>query len=124
MEYKYAYETLANRDFVDMLRSGFDDAGNRLLYTRADLAKLGEKVDITEYVELVNGIFGREKIAYAHPEIEYITLEQQNTILSHIPERYRPIFQFMMEYGCRPGEARALQKDCIVDKHIIIRRAF
>ena len=69
MEYKYAYETLANREFVDMLRSGFDDAGNRLLYTRADLAKLGEKVDITEYVELVNGIFGREKIAYAHPEI-------------------------------------------------------
>ncbi|MFC1551607.1 tyrosine-type recombinase/integrase, partial [Candidatus Latescibacterota bacterium] len=64
------------------------------------------------------------ELSYTRPEIEYITLEKQNTILSHIPERHRPIFQFMMEYGCRPGEARALQKDCIVNGQIIIRRAF
>ncbi len=64
------------------------------------------------------------ELSYTRPEIEYITLEQQNTILSHIPERHRPIFQFIMEYGCRPGEARALQKDCIVNGQIIIRRAF
>ena len=39
------------------------------------------------------------ELSYTRPEIEYITLEKQNTILSHIPERHRPIFQFMMEYG-------------------------
>ena len=51
-------------------------------------------------------------------------MEQQEAVLSQIPEWYRPIFQFMMEYGCRPGEARALKKDCIVDGQVIFRRAF
>ena len=30
----------------------------------------------------------------------------------------------MMEYGVRPGKARALQKDCLADGNVIIRRAF
>ena len=30
----------------------------------------------------------------------------------------------MMEYGVRPGEARALQKDCLVDGIVTIRRSF
>jgi integrase len=30
----------------------------------------------------------------------------------------------MQEYGVRPGEARALMKDCLIDGHVIIRRAF
>jgi len=64
------------------------------------------------------------KLTYTVPEIEYLTLEQQEAILNNIPERHRPIFQFMMEYGVRPGEARALQKDCIVDGDVIIKRAF
>ncbi|MFC1552021.1 tyrosine-type recombinase/integrase [Candidatus Latescibacterota bacterium] len=64
------------------------------------------------------------ELSYTLPEIEFITLEQQNTILSFVPERHRPIFQFMMEYGCRPGEVRAMQGDCIKDGQIHIRRAF
>jgi integrase len=51
-------------------------------------------------------------------------LDQQESILEKIPKRDRPILQFMMEYGCRPGEARALQKDCIANGEIIIKRAF
>jgi integrase len=64
------------------------------------------------------------QLTYQLPEIEYLTLKQQEAILSAIPERHRPVFQFMMEYGVRPGEARALQKDCLVDGNVIIRRAF
>ena len=64
------------------------------------------------------------KLSYQKPEIEYLEMEQQEAVLSQIPEWYRPIFQFMMEYGCRPGEARALKKDCIVDGQVIFRRAF
>lgn len=64
------------------------------------------------------------KLSYTIPEIEYLTLEQQESILNKIPARHRPIYQFMMEYGVRPGEARALMKDCIVDGQVIIRRAF
>jgi len=64
------------------------------------------------------------KLSYKLPEIKYITLDQQEAILSAIHERHRPIYQFMMEYGVRPGEARALQKDCIENGHVIIQRAF
>ena len=64
------------------------------------------------------------ELSYTLPEIEYITFEQQTTILSFIPEKHRPIFQFMIEYGCRPGEARALQWDCIKEGYIVIHRAF
>lgn len=64
------------------------------------------------------------RLNYDLPEIEYLTIEQQNAILGAIPERDRPIFQFMMEFGVRPQEARALQKDCIKNGIIIIKRAF
>ena len=56
--------------------------------------------------------------------VEYLTLEQQDRILSAIPERHRPIFEFGMEYGLRPQEVRAIQKDCIVDGKVQIRRKF
>jgi integrase len=64
------------------------------------------------------------KLTYTLPEIEYLTLDQQESILEAIAQRHRPIFQFMMEYGVRPGEARALQKDCLENGYVIIRRAF
>lgn len=53
-----------------------------------------------------------------------LTLEQQERLISAIPERHRPIFQIGMEFGLRMGEATAVQKDCITDTHIIIKRAF
>ncbi len=55
-----------------------------------------------------------------------LELEVQLEILKRIPEEHRPIFQFMMIYGCRPGEARALMWDCInfSSKEILIKRTF
>lgn len=64
------------------------------------------------------------KLSYELPEIEYLELDQQEKVLAEIPSRDRPIFQFMQEYGVRPGEARALLKDCLINGEIIIRRAF
>ena len=64
------------------------------------------------------------KLSYTKPEIVFLGLEQQETVLGHIPERHRPIYQFMMEYGLRPQEARALQKDSITNGEVVIRRAF
>jgi len=58
------------------------------------------------------------------PEVEYLTLEQQGTVLEAIPEGHRPIFQIGMEYGLRIGEMRAIMWDCITGEEIIIRRAF
>jgi integrase len=64
------------------------------------------------------------KLSYTLPEIEYLTLDQQESILNAISQGHRLIFEFMMEYGVRPGEARALQKDCLKDGYVIIRRSF
>ena len=58
------------------------------------------------------------------PTVEYLTFEQQNKIIEFIPNIHKPIFYFMQEYGCRPGEARALMKDCITENEIVIKRAF
>jgi integrase len=41
-----------------------------------------------------------------------------------MPQRHRAIFAFGMEYGLRVGEARAIQKDCIKDGVVTIKRAF
>lgn len=56
--------------------------------------------------------------------VEYLDLEAQDKVLGAIPARHRPIFAIGMEYGLRTQEVRALQKDCIVDGEITIRRKF
>lgn len=63
-------------------------------------------------------------LGYDKPEIQYLSMEQQQKFIDAIPDRDRPIFQFMMEYGTRPQEARALQKDCVKDGYIRICRVF
>jgi integrase len=54
---------------------------------------------------------------------EYLTFDEQQRILDAIPERHRPIFILMMEYGLRPQEATALKWDCISESKIIFRRS-
>lgn len=56
-------------------------------------------------------------------EIKYLTYEQQQKVLSFLPVHDRGIFEFAMEYGLRIGEVCALQKDCITDNKITIKRA-
>ena len=58
------------------------------------------------------------------PEIEYLTLDQQEKILAYIPPQDAPVFRFAMEYGLRVGEVRALKRDAIKDDKIYIKRAF
>lgn len=67
--HKYMHEVLANREFVDLLRGGIDDAGRPLLVIRAELKGLDPKLDLTDYTEMTHGIFGKDKIAYVHPDI-------------------------------------------------------
>ena len=53
----------------------------------------------------------------------YLTFDQQQSVLGAIPERHRPIFIIMMEYGLRPQEATALKWDCVTDTHITFKRS-
>jgi len=63
-------------------------------------------------------------LSKAPPETTaYLTFEEQQAVLQTIPERHRPIFIVMMEYGIRPQEATALKWDCIVDGKIIFKRS-
>jgi integrase len=65
------------------------------------------------------------KLSYdPQEEIRFLTLEQQEKVLNVIPEKHQAIFRVAMEYGLRVGEVRALQKDCVTDDEIIIKRAF
>lgn len=53
----------------------------------------------------------------------YLTFEEQQNVLRAIPERHRPIFIVMMEYGIRPQEATALKWDCVTADKIIFKRS-
>ena len=65
------------------------------------------------------------KLSYDPPEeIQYLSLDQQEAVLKAIPERHQHIFRIAMEYGLRVGEVRAIKRDCVTDKEIIIKRAF
>jgi integrase len=55
--------------------------------------------------------------------VAYLTFEEQQTVLQAIPERHRPIFIVMMEYGVRPQEATALKWDCVTADKIIFKRS-
>ena len=65
------------------------------------------------------------KLSISLPDdIEYLNIKQQDMVLSEIPEKDRPIFQFMMDNGTRIGEARALMKDRIKSDYIVIDMVF
>ena len=53
----------------------------------------------------------------------WLTYDQQQSVLRAIPERHRPIFIVMMEYGIRPQEATALKWDCVTETEITFRRS-
>lgn len=67
-----------------------------------------------------------KKIEVPDPHWNWVDIEEQELIYSHIPEAHKPIFAFMMMHGCRPGEARALWREDInfKEKTTIIRRSF
>lgn len=52
-------------------------------------------------------------VSVPHKEQSWLRREQQDRIISHIPERDKPVFLFMQAYGCRPSEACALMWDCV-----------
>ena len=66
----------------------------------------------------------RGKNEVVSPAIIYLSIADQISILSHVPERHRHIFMFMMATGCRPSEARALRKKDVTEKQIMFAVSF
>lgn len=60
------------------------------------------------------------------PSFDILTVDEQDQVLSHIPEHDLPIYHFIVTYGVRPSEARALKRDAIMGdfESAAIRRTF
>jgi integrase len=65
-------------------------------------------------------------VSIPEPETRWLTIEDQDRVFEKLPKHDLPIFWFMRIYACRPGEARALQWDCIdFEKGVVIlKRTF
>ena len=57
---------------------------------------------------------------------EVLEEEDQDEILARIPDDDRPIYHFIITYGVRPSEVRALKRDAVIGNfdRIVIRRTF
>ena len=57
---------------------------------------------------------------------EVLEEEEQDEILGKVPDYDRPIYHFIITYGIRPSEARALKKDAVIGNfdRVITRRTF
>lgn len=57
---------------------------------------------------------------------QVLSEDEQDEILSKIPEYNFPIFHTILTYGIRPSEVRALKRDCILGNYdqIVLRRTF
>lgn len=88
------------------------------------LATLKTALNFAFKDELIGKLPPFPKMSLGLPQnIEYLSYEQQQIVLAAVEPMHRPIFEFMMEYGLRIGEATALMKDCITDDQVIIRRS-
>ncbi len=95
--------------------------------TKKNILGLLHKIFTDAYdQEMIDRIPGWPKIEVPQKEVKWISREWQDKIIAEIPERDRPIFIFLVTWGCRPGEARALMWDCVdFEQGIIwIKRTF
>jgi integrase len=81
---------------------------------------------VRDDLEILNSVPSFPEIEVEEYEWKWLDMEDQVYMLSHIPDKDRPIIIFLMLHGCRPGEARALKvKDVnIKNKTIKISSTF
>jgi integrase len=78
--------------------------------TKLDLAReVGQMFKDALRRELIEKIPALPHIQVTKRKIRWLTAEAQAEILEQMEPGHRPIFLFMMEYGCRPSEAMALE---------------
>jgi integrase len=116
--------TIRKRDIIDFL----DWLPNRL-------AAKTKKNILGVLRKLLSDAWRREDIPRVPPfprisvpesEIKWLSSEVQAKVIAAMPKQHRPIFRFMAYFGCRPGEARALQWEDIdwENKVIAVKRTF
>ncbi len=125
MDYKDFGEDFDIRDFTHSKLLLFKNS--LLLSESAKCNVLGAiKTMLHFYRKDVPSFIVPEFPSLTKPEPEttaWLTFEEQQRLLQTIPERHRPIFILMMEYGIRPQEATALKWDCVTETEIIFKRS-
>lgn len=89
-------------------------------------AELQALLNFAEDNEDIDSAIRVPRVSVTHRKPVWLTQEQQEAILEHIPGGDRPIYRFQVAYGCRTAEPCALQWDCVdFAKGIVtIRRNF
>jgi len=89
-------------------------------------AMLADAKRARKIAELPDLVRFRGGLSVPYKDPEWLSVEQQEAILAHIPAPDRWIFRFMMATGLRPSEARAvMRKDVFADRgYIVIKRTF
>jgi len=87
------------------------------LASDSGLAVVSQVTVLKHFRALMNSAYEREEIVRVprirmprEPKrrIKYLSLEQQQSAISQIPEEHQPVFMFLFQYGVRVGEACAL----------------
>ena len=96
----------------------FNDRINDFLFSLSDKLKQKTIKNIMSTLHAFLTSLYKEKIIYSIPEfqkikvqkpsVKWVSIEDQQKILEHIPPQHRAIVQFLFYTGCRPAEARAL----------------
>jgi len=100
-----------------------------------DISLATQKHIMDCFHKIVNDVYNQEliikkpvfpKITVPEPDTPWLEPERQEEILKNMPPHHQPIIYFMMRYGVRTGEARALKWQDIdfQKKEIVIRRVF
>jgi len=136
---KKVYRSCFERHIIPYFTTDFDirnftHSKLSIFYNQLPLSTKGKYNVLTCLKSMLNFAVKDEAIAKVPPfpslsqglpkEIAYLTQDQQESVLEAIPGKHRAIFALMMEYGLRPGEARAIKKDCITPYELIIKRSF
>lgn len=102
-------------------------------YDALDLSDVMRQVCVNVLIQMLHWAQARELIQIAPQKPKTKVLEradktwlrrdQQEEILSHVPDEHRPILEFLAGFGWRPAEARALKvRDVKFAEGVIIQR--
>lgn len=131
--YQKAVNKIIDHFGPDMDIRYFTHSKLQIFYNELDMSVKGKYNILSPLKTMLHYAYNDELIPRIPPfpklpvglkeDILYLTLEQQQSVLAAIQERHRAIFEFAMEYGLRIGEVCALQRDCVTDTEIIIKRS-
>jgi len=120
-----AYKKFLEHDFVSGGKTSKKNKKGKTVKNYLDVFKTF-MMYLKNDLEILQAVPSFPDVEVEEYEWKWLDVESQVLLLSHIPEKDRPIIIFLMLHGCRPGEARALKvKDVnLKERYIRISSTF